>query len=452
MKGMIVLSRKGNVLRLFSLIAVFFLRAARAESAEPISLDEYVKLVIAGNRTLQSQAKSVEAAYYAVRSSVAYQRPALSAAAGGTYLSGQETLGRKKSDIIAFDTSLTLGQAIDISSKFGLDEQQQILYYEIQSARYQDSCNTLAASAQKYYCSAVYARDNVALQRDILEQRRENLRVSQEKYEAGIVQKLDVIRADAQVTEAESFIVQAQAEYDNLLASMTEMAGGREIEIASVPIEPPQVDYVADYETAVNRRPDIRAHRISAERAKIVKQLNAKGLSPTMTAGVNWMPYADPWNFNTLQKGEVSVGLTLNIPIFDANATRFETLGADRLLQSAEAALAAACDNTAMQLKTARNNLEKAISVENYMKRQALSTAEELRITRVRYMEGVGNQLDLLSALTADRQSRTGHLSAVRDIRVALIELRRTMGDYAPEAAAGTWQVAVRKYESEKGK
>lgn len=430
---------------LFSIATLVFV-SSRAEAADPISLDDYVRLVVANNRTLQSQAKSVEAAYYAVRSSVAYQRPSLSVTADGTYLSGQETLGRKENNITAFDTGVILGQGIDISGVYGLDEQQQILYYEIQAASYQDTFNTLVSQAMEAYYSAMYARDNVLLQNEILVQRRENLRVTDEKYKVGTVQKLDVIRAEAQVTEAESYIVQAETDYNNLLATMKDMAGGREIAIVDTPLDLPPLDYSVDYDTALAKRPDIRVYRISRERALVVKKLNAKGLSPTLAAGLNWVPYADPWNFTTIQDGEVSVGLTLNVPIFDGNATKYNTLGADRLLQSAEAALEAAYSNTSKQLTTTKNNLEKAISVERYMKRQMTSTAEELRITRVRYLEGVGDQLDLLNAFTADQLSRTNHLGAIRDIYIALVELRKAMGDYAPDALDGSWRTAVQEF------
>lgn len=433
-------------------MVIFFLHAPGAESAEPVSLDQFLQLVITNNQTLQSQALAVEATYYTVRSSVAYQRTTLAGVVDGTYLTGEEVLGVKKNNIVAYDAGLALGQGIDISGRYGLDEKQQILYYESQQAAWQDAYNSLVAQARATYYSAVYARDNVVLQKEILIQRQENLRVTNEKYKVGTVQKLDVIRADAQVTEAESYIVQAEAEYNNLLALMADLAGGQEVTIGPDPLVVPSLAYNADYDTAIARRPDIRAYRMAAERSELVKKLTAKGLSPSLNASANWVPFEDPWNFGSIQKGEASIGLTLTIPIFDGNATKYGTLGAGKAQLSAEASLAAALSNTSMQLKTATNNLEKAISVENYTKRQMASTAEELRITRFRYLEGVGDQLDLLNAFTADQLSRTNHLSAIKDIYIAQIELRRAMGDYAPDASLGTWQFAVQEFGNGKSK
>ncbi len=432
------------------LLSLFTPGAYAATTSEIVSLDAFADLVIQNNKTLQSQQKTVEAAYYSVMAAVAYQRPNLAVSAQSSYLSGEEDLGVKQDNITAFNIGAALTQGIDISGSFSLDEQQQILYYEIQEASYEDSFNSLVAQARETYYSAIYAKDNVLLQQEILVQRVENLRVTNEKFRVGTVQKLDVIRAEAQVTEAESYIAQAQADYDNLLASMTEMAGGVPVSIGDAHLTLPLPAYVSSYDIAVARRPDVRSYTLARERARLVKKLTAKGLSPTLMAAVNWTPFADPWSSTTLQSGQVMGSLTLSVPIFDGNATKYDTMGADRLLQSAEASLGAVLDNTAMQLRVAGNNLAKSIVVEQYMRRQMQATAEELRITRERYLDGIGDQLDLLNAFTADRQSRTDHLSAVRDMHTALVELRRAMGDYAPYAPVALWRNAVKEYKNAK--
>ena len=77
------------------------------------------------------------------------------------------------------------------------------------------------------------ARENIALQKDILRQRSENLRVTDEKFRQQLVPKLDVVRAEAQVVEAESLVKEAETLYLNLLANLSYLAGGMEV----VPLE-----------------------------------------------------------------------------------------------------------------------------------------------------------------------------------------------------------------------
>ena len=56
--------------------------------------------------------------------------------------------------------------------------------------------------------------------------------------------------------------------------------------------------------------------------------------------------------------------------------------------------------------------------------------AEELRIARLRYDQGVGSQLDLLDAQTKDAEARVEHLRALQGLFAALTSLRGVLGEY----------------------
>jgi len=416
-----------------------------AFAAEIVSLGRYLELVKEGNHALRSNIRSVEAAYYGVLASVGYQRPNVGFSGSVSYVTAQEMGGHRDSNVMVYNTSLSLTQRIDIAGVHTLDEQQQILHYESQRANFDDHVNSLLAAAERTYWTAVLARENIALQKDVLRQRRENHRITEEKYRQQLVPRLDRIRSEAQVVDAEALVTEAEARYRNILANMMALTGGIEVVPVEEPLVVPEFDVSISLERAFVSRPDVRAANLALKRSEIVKRLTARGMAPTLTGAIRWTPWSEPWNSSTPQRGEVGASLTLNIPVFDGNTTRFSTLNTDRMVQAAEANLESVKNTTRTELMVAQNNWELAKALENAKKRQVERSDEELRITELMYNEGMGAQIDLINAQTDNQRVRTDYLNAIQGMYAALVEIRRAMGDYAPNED-GTWRDAVRRY------
>ena len=437
-----------NLRRFYGLVVLLLTMGAcphETKAAESIELDAYLRLVLQENHALKSGIKSVEAAYYAVLSGVSVQRPQLEASATGSWLSGQGPSGAKESDVTAGNVALKLTHRIDISGSYSLDERQRILGYEGTRAQFDANLNTLVATAEETWWSAVLARENVALQKDILLQRSENLRVTNEKFRQQLVPKLDVVRAEAQVVEAESLVKEAETLYLNLLANLSYLAGGAEVAPVEEALHVPVFDVSPDAEKALEARPDVRAARLALERARVIEMLTGKGKAPTLDFGVQWTAWADPKLSTTPQDGEATASLRLNIPVFDGNKTRYEVLNASRSVESAEQNLSSLEDQTRRDLMVAMNDWKKASVAETDKKRQVERSEEELRITELMYSEGMGAQIDLINAQTAYQGVRTQYLNAVKEMYVALVQLRRAIGDYAPDES-GDWREAVVRY------
>jgi len=433
--------------KIFGFLFMFvFIFCQGASAAVVVDLARYLEMVKEGNHALRSNLRAVEAAYFGVRASVGNQRPNIGFSGSASYVTDhRQTAGSPNRHSMTYGTSLSLTQSIDISGVHSLDEQQQILNFENQRATFYSNVNALLATAERVFWAAVLARENIALQEDVLRQRMENNRVTEEKYRQQLVPRLDRIRSEAQVVAAEALVTEARAQYRNVLANMMDLAGGIEVTPIIVPLTVPEFDVNVCLERAFESRPDIRAANLALERSEIIRRLTARGLSPTLTAAIRWTPWSEPWNSSSPQRGEVGASLTLNIPIFDGNATRFSTLNADRLIQAAEAGLESVKNTARMELIVAQNNWEMAAALEQARRRQVERSDEELRITELMYNEGMGAQIDLINAQTDNQLVRTEYLNAIQGMYAALIDLRRAMGEYAPNAG-GTWNEAVRRY------
>ncbi|MBR0203672.1 MAG: TolC family protein, partial [Synergistaceae bacterium] len=260
-----------------------------------------------------------------------------------------------------------------------------------------------------------------------------------------LVPRLDIVRSEAQVVEAQSLSKTAETAYMNLLAELSLMAGGLDVEPVDEELKVPEFDISMDYDEALAYRPDVRAARLNLERAKLVKKLTAKGLSPTLDFAFQWTAWSDPEAFATPNDKQAGASLTLTFPISDGNGTKYKTLNADRLIQAAEANLDALQEQTRRDITVAINDWRNASANEQDKQRQVERSEEELKITELMYSEGMGAQIDLINAQTAYQAVRTEYLDAVKDMYIALVALRKAIGDYSPNED-GSWKEARQLY------
>ncbi|MBQ9575127.1 MAG: TolC family protein, partial [Synergistaceae bacterium] len=158
------------------LLAALLLLPSSSSASVSMTLPQYVNEILLNNHTLRAGVKNVEAGYYSVLASVAYQRPSTSGTFTGSYVTRQ---GNEDS-VFAGNIGLRLTQRIDINGSYRLDERQNILGYEVSRANFDNSVNNMIATAEETWWSAVLARENMKLQREILLQRSENHRVTME--------------------------------------------------------------------------------------------------------------------------------------------------------------------------------------------------------------------------------------------------------------------------------
>ena len=434
--------RQSKILSYIILACTVFFNGTASASVS-MDLQQYIREILLNNHSLRSAVKSVEAGYYSVLAAIGNQRTQVGASAGFNWISKTPD----KSGYTSGNVMLSLTQAIDIAGGiFTLDQQQNILGYEISRAQFNANVNSLIATAEETWWSAVLARENVKLQREILLQRSENHRVTLEKYNQELVPRLDVVRSEAQVVAAETTAKNAETTYQNLLANLSFLVGGLDIEPINEDLRVPEFDVEVNYEEALQYRPDVIAARLTVDRANIVKKLTAKGLSPTLNFSLAVTPWSDPSTSTTPNSHEVMAGFNFSLPIFDGNKTKYSVMNYDRLVQAAEANLLSLHEQTRLDIALALNNWKDASASEQDKKRQVERSEEELRITELMYAEGMGAQIDLINAQTAYQSVRTEYLDSIKNMYVALVDLRRALGVYSPDEN-GDWNEAKMLYK-----
>lgn len=398
-------------------------------ASEEVSVEKLLLLVQLENKTIKSSASRLESTYYAVRSAVSSQRPAVVI---------QGTTNSITSENAENTISAGITHRLDISGIYSTQEKSAIYGYLVQAETHRNLVNDILSSAEALYWMGVMALENVDLYRNILKQRQENLRITEEQFRQDLIPMLDVIRAETKMEESISLLTQAESDYRDILAQLSTLVAGLEVSPLKTSLIPPDMPRVRDVEETCSDRPDIRSLEYALEKAGRDLDLAAKGLSPTLDAFLGWTAWSDSERISPAEN-EILLSLTLNVPITDGNNTKNQVREKEETIKGAKRELEARKDKAREEIILAQNRWEKALALRKSREKQAQLAEEELRITTLLYTEGLGSQLDLLNAQTEHVRANTERLDTIKELYLALVDMKRACGTYASEYTDRDW-------------
>ncbi len=409
-----------------ALVCALLLGVLPGAYASDMSLEEFLSSVRENNPGLQASQKRVEAAYHAVRAAVSVQRPSVGLRGSTSYNTDDSQMRQG-----IYSLSAAVSHRFDVTGLYTAQEKQLLLQYNSMSAEHLALVNDTLASAESLFWRSFIARKNGELQEEILAQRREDLRITEEKYRQELIPRLDVVRAQARVEEAESVVVQAKSAYQDSLTHLSTLAGGLEVIPEDELLLVPSLSVMAGVDRALKTRNDVRATEINLERARVLKEIAQKGMSPTVDGSIGYTILTDSPSQQPDQN-EVLFSLVVSIPVYDGGMTKEATKEKARGIEASERALEAKRLSVQADVLTARTQWEKAASLESSRRKQVDRSDEELKITQLMYLEGMGAQIDLLNAQVDNQRVRTEHLDAIKEMYLALVSLRQAMSEYEP--------------------
>jgi outer membrane protein TolC len=373
------------------------------------------------NNDLAAVSQEIEARLFSARAELSVQRPSLGLSAEASKWLDQER-GDQQID-------LSLSHRVNLSGTYGLQERDLLLGVEILRNQYADAVNERLALAASAYRQAVMASLNREAMEQIVAKRRESMLITREKFDKELVSLLELLRAQSQVDDGEAFLLQARQKYEQQLVEMSALAGGVSVtpEIMLPQLEELRPDI--DETRAWGLRPDVASLMLSRERASVQRSLAAKGLSPFVDLSVGLRVRQDSSSAIADERaGEVFVRAVLTVPLTDGGKTANTTEAATLLHRKAEYELEARRDSLKQEADLVRERWGRALEIVAIRRRQAERADKELEIAEMMYREGLGSQLDLITAQEADQKSRTELINAIQELWLVLAEADRVMG------------------------
>ncbi|MBC7570578.1 MAG: TolC family protein [Spirosoma sp.] len=161
-------------------------------------------------------------------------------------------------------------------------------------------------------------------------------------------------------------------------------------------------------------------------------EVTQKGYYPTLAAFANYGYNAgrnkigqlvtSPWfNFG-------SIGLSLQIPIFDGFLKKNQIAQKRFTLQKAQNSGELLRNSIDLQIRQSSISLRNGLQTLQTQQRNRELAEEIVRVTRIKYKEGVGSSLEVLNAEASLRESQTNYYSSLYDFLIAKVDQDKALG------------------------
>jgi len=305
--------------------------------------------------------------------------------------------------------------------------------------RHNTTLQDVALSVEESYYGLLGAQWLLKVASETVKRTQYQMDLARARYDAGLVTRADVLRAETQRAEAELLLVQARNGVQIVHGRLARAMGlpvHSVFEVAELPDESrgeelPRIEQLLD--EAARQRPELHAAlaRIDTNRSEVARGRAAYW--PTLSAGLSagrkdtkFVPERDEW----------SVGLSLNYPLFDGFERGYRLQRARADLARAMADHADLLQGIELEVWTAYWRLiESAEAVEAAAKLTASAT-ESARLAEGEYKSGVVSIIGLIDAQTAQTEAEHRLVRSRLDWYTAKARFERAVGRVLADEAA----------------
>ncbi len=296
----------------------------------------------------------------------------------------------------------------------------------------QKSYNDMRSTVTNGYFMVLQADDMQVLARESVDRLAEHLKNVKAQYDVGVVAKVDVLRSEVELANAQQNLIKAENAYKISEANFNKIIGlplatnlFLEDTLNYTPYDK-DLAYCLDY--ASKNRPELEQAKQGIEVARGAVKVARSGYQPQISAfaSQNWATGDGHWPAD--EESDWAVGVNVNLTIFDTGVTRAKSHAAEANYFSAQEAYRDTVDAVMLDVRSQYLNLreaEKRISTTEV----AVSQAEEdYRIAQLRYQAGVGTNTDVLDAQVALTDAQTNYLQSVYDYNISKTNLETAIG------------------------
>jgi outer membrane protein TolC len=338
------------------------------------------------------------------------------------------------------DVGLSLTQPIWLGGRVFTAMRIAKIYRKYTEEMVREAGSEITYGVRRAFLGSILTQDVVNVYRDALATAELNLEIVDKMYAQGVVSEYEHLRAQVEVanlrpqlTQAENRSIITLGNLKNLIgvkaSDSVDLAYAFDTTMVGRRLSLPYLQGLADANRASLRQQE-HLRKITHEAIGIAK--SGRSFNLILQSQYGWRNAANDATFQLLKSDKWTPSwtatLSFSIPIFDGFST------------SAEIRKAKTDDRAAnLTYEQLKNQVELDVRQAFYTYRESgerlmaqLKTTEQategLKIARVRYQNGVGTQLEILSAETALTQAKTNYVQATHDAAEAVFGLLRVTG------------------------
>lgn len=308
------------------------------------------------------------------------------------------------------DRTLMMGRSVDLglSYNFNLANARKARIAvakeeaEITKALLEDYFRALRYEAIEAWSNAWQAQSILSLKRSTSESM-DAIAISDSlKAALGEIGRVDALESSIESKAMKGDLIQAEAEYENALITLSYLAGGMAIKDIHEEIATPIKKYPIDYLVALaqDNRADIRAAYLS-------KSLSEKNLALVKAQRAPDLGVNMGYSYNTEVRNEIApapmfrgVTVGVSIPLKFSSANKGERVAAEKAVLQAEAAYEAALKQIEAEVKMAYSSYRAAVKTYENDSDETLAQARSImESSKTAYTKGDSSLLDYLLAV-----------------------------------------------------
>ena len=436
--------------------------SASAEESKVFSLEDSLQVAKQNNLTIQAAEQNLKTAEAQISTTRAAMLPRLSANGNYTYFKDVQKSVIQAEGGFGFPIP---GENMDEMSTPSVDNETELIelefgahhnvqgtvnltqpvfawgryYYGYQAAKlqYEAAQKELNVAYEKLrmdviesFYRVLIAQEFVAVAEQSVELIKKQLGIAQTSFDAGVTTNLDVLRAKVQLANAESQLIRTKngvKTAQNAYKTLLNLPLSDEISVeGSFEISEIQVHLDELIKLALETRPEIN-------RSQLNEQAGQKQLSIAKTRNLPDLAFFSNYqishNERLTQMNRIwSLGLQINIPIFDGFASRAGVKQSESVLKQLQLGTKQVMSAVEFEVRNAYLALLEAKTLIDVQRETVTQAEESVHIANLQFENGMLTTVGLTDTQLALMQAKVNRLQAQHDYVVGLARLEKAIG------------------------
>jgi outer membrane protein len=434
--------RRRRALVVGALIGLVAVARAQEPSAAPLTLAQTIDAVLARYPSLDAARAAIDASRARTMQSNADRLPQLSGQASYLYSSlrpfvafsfpGGPTGAIYENVQNAYGLSVTAKQLL---TDFGRTDKivdmvrsgQITAQDALEDTRHQLGYQTI----QSFY-SVILLRSSADVAREEIAALEEALRIAERKFNAGSATKFDVLTTQVRLANSRNHLTDTLASLEKQENGLRQLLGrqlGSPLALSGdFDAEAPAISETVAIADGLGNRPEMKLARDDEKTARLKQDAADRGNRPTLaaqvTGGVEDGVVPNLYD----NRGYVTAGLSLDVPIFTGRRLTGDRMEADAGVRSAQARERELSDTITTDVANAYSDLNAAKARLASADTLVAQAKEALALAQTRYANGVITNFELLDAQSSFRSAELGRLQGRYDCVLARQAVARAAG------------------------
>ncbi len=386
-----------------------------------LSLEQAVELAVKNNTSARLSLLDLQKAEENIRKARAGILPKVSFSYSYTRLGGDLAFGftpkNRHSYVLEMDQTLFNRGVFEGLS---LAREQK----KIQELVYEDIKREVEFQTKQLFYALLYKREVVKLLEENLKYWEENYKQTEGKFQAGVIPKVELMRAKAQLENAKAQLENTLADYRKSLEDFKAfLRYDGEIEVEGK-LEMQELKQ-GDFKALLENNSTLKVARRSLEVSKRVVEIQKSQYYPTLDLFATYQGNTARIGGKDSMLNGYTIGARLNYNIFDGFAreasiaqARIDLLKQMENLKDTEQKLRAELNKTLLDIDSLRAQI-------GAVKLSLESAEESLRLSKERYRFGVATQLEVLDAVSNYNNTLQNYYFLLYLYNTALARLER---------------------------